>query len=126
MAQKPRSTRATVPRLGKELKRSFFDRSVLEVAPDLIGEEIVRESSKLLILVYRANVADDKVPHLSLMVEKVKLVELLLRLSLDMQKISPKQYWGVTQLTESISKQATAWKKYAAKRPLHGGQGRHD
>ena len=92
----------------------------------LIGEEIVRESSKLLILVYRANVADDKVPHLSLMVEKVKLVELLLRLSLDMQKISPKQYWGVTQLTESISKQATAWKKYAAKRPLHGGQGRHD
>ena len=92
----------------------------------LIGEEIVRESSKLLILVYRANVADDKVPNLSLMVEKVKLVELLLRLSLDMQKISPKQYWGVTQLTESISKQATAWKKYAAKRPLHGGQGRHD
>ena len=92
----------------------------------LIGEEIVLESSKLLILVYRANVADDKVPHLSLMVEKVKLVELLLRLSLDMQKISPKQYWGVTQLTESISKQATAWKKYAAKRPLHGGQGRHD
>ena len=92
----------------------------------LIGEEIVRESSKLLILVYRANVADDKVPHLSLMVEKVKLVELLLRLSLDMQKISPKQYWGVTQLTESISKQATAWKKYAAKLPLHGGQGRHD
>lgn len=37
MAQKPRSTRATVPRLGKALKRSFFDRSVLEVAPDLIG-----------------------------------------------------------------------------------------
>ncbi|MGK2829191.1 four helix bundle protein [Ralstonia pseudosolanacearum] len=92
----------------------------------LIGEEIVRESSKLLLLVYRANVSDDKVPHLALMVEKVKLVELLLRLSLDMQKISPKQYWGVTQLTESISKQATAWKKYAAKRPLHGGQGRHD
>ncbi|WP_375782986.1 DNA-3-methyladenine glycosylase [Bradyrhizobium sp. Pha-3] len=37
MPQKPRSTTATAPRLGKALKRSFFDRSVHEVAPDLIG-----------------------------------------------------------------------------------------
>ena len=37
MAQKPQSTRATAPRLGKQLKRGFFDRSVHEVAPDLIG-----------------------------------------------------------------------------------------
>ncbi|MFB9267371.1 DNA-3-methyladenine glycosylase [Bradyrhizobium erythrophlei] len=37
MAQKPRSTAAAAPRLGKRLKRSFFDRSVHEVAPDLIG-----------------------------------------------------------------------------------------
>jgi DNA-3-methyladenine glycosylase len=37
MAQKPKSTPAETPRLGKKLKRSFFDRSVHEVAPDLIG-----------------------------------------------------------------------------------------
>ncbi|GKQ50938.1 putative 3-methyladenine DNA glycosylase [Bradyrhizobium sp. Ce-3] len=37
MAQKPRFTRATAPRLGKTLKRAFFDRSVHEVAPELIG-----------------------------------------------------------------------------------------
>ena len=37
MAQRPQSTRATAPRLGKALKRAFFDRSVHEVAPDLIG-----------------------------------------------------------------------------------------
>ncbi|WP_234775224.1 four helix bundle protein [Paraburkholderia tropica] len=92
----------------------------------LIGEEIVRESAKLLILVYRANVAEDKVPHLTHLMERVKLVELLLRLALDMGKISPRQYWGVTRMTESISKQTTAWKKHSAKRPLHGGQGRHD
>ncbi len=42
----------------------------------LIGEEIVRESAKLLILVYRANVAEDKVPHLTHLMERVKLVEL--------------------------------------------------
>ncbi|MBR0693154.1 DNA-3-methyladenine glycosylase [Bradyrhizobium lablabi] len=37
MAQNSRSTAAATPRLGKPLKRSFFDRSVHEVAPDLIG-----------------------------------------------------------------------------------------
>jgi DNA-3-methyladenine glycosylase len=32
---------ATAPRLGKPLKRSFFARSVLEVAPDLIGATLL-------------------------------------------------------------------------------------
>jgi len=37
MAQSTKSGRAAVPALGKPLKRAFFDRSVHEVAPDLIG-----------------------------------------------------------------------------------------
>ncbi len=43
MAQKPQSTAAEAPRLGKPLKRSFFDRSVHEVAPDLIGATFLVE-----------------------------------------------------------------------------------
>ena len=30
-----------VPKLGRPLKRSFFDRPVLEVAPDLIGATLL-------------------------------------------------------------------------------------
>jgi DNA-3-methyladenine glycosylase len=37
MAQNPKPAGAVVPPLGKPLKRRFFDRSVHEVAPDLIG-----------------------------------------------------------------------------------------
>ncbi len=37
MVQNPKSGGATALPLGKPLKRSFFDRSVHEVAPDLIG-----------------------------------------------------------------------------------------
>lgn len=37
MVQNPKPATATAPRIGKPLKRSFFARSVLEVAPDLIG-----------------------------------------------------------------------------------------
>lgn len=38
MVQKPRSTS---PAIGKPLKRSFFSRNVLEVAPDLIGATLL-------------------------------------------------------------------------------------
>src|ERR1700748_2472381 len=37
MAQNSRSAERDVPKLGKRLTRGFFDRSVHEVAPDLIG-----------------------------------------------------------------------------------------
>ena len=37
MVQKSKPSAAISPALGKPLKRSFFDRSVHEVAPDLIG-----------------------------------------------------------------------------------------
>jgi DNA-3-methyladenine glycosylase len=41
MVQNSKSTGAVSPRLGKPLKRSFFDRGVHEVAPDLIGATLL-------------------------------------------------------------------------------------
>jgi DNA-3-methyladenine glycosylase len=41
MAQGSESAAAKLPRLGKPIKRRFFDRSVHEVAPDLIGATLL-------------------------------------------------------------------------------------
>ena len=41
MVQISKPAEATAPRLGKPLKRAFFDRSVHEVAPDLIGATLL-------------------------------------------------------------------------------------
>ena len=41
MAKNPTPAAAAAPRLGKPLKRSFFNRSVHEVAPDLIGATLL-------------------------------------------------------------------------------------
>jgi DNA-3-methyladenine glycosylase len=41
MAQNPKPAETSVPRLGKPLKRSFFNRSVHDVAPDLIGATLL-------------------------------------------------------------------------------------
>ncbi|AXK61502.1 four helix bundle protein [Burkholderia sp. IDO3] len=92
---------------------------------EVMGKDIAKETGRLLRLVYRANVAADKVPHLAQLQEHVKYVEMLLQLSLDMGKISPRQFFGLTKLTESLGKQTTAWKNSSLKRPPHGGQGRH-
>jgi DNA-3-methyladenine glycosylase len=41
MAQNPKPAETSAPRLGKPLKRSFFNRSVHQVAPDLIGTTLL-------------------------------------------------------------------------------------
>jgi DNA-3-methyladenine glycosylase len=41
MVQNSKSAAAAVPALGRPLKRAFFDRSVHEVAPDLIGATLL-------------------------------------------------------------------------------------
>ena len=41
MLQRPAPTNQTAPNLGRPLKRSFFARSVHEVAPDLIGATLL-------------------------------------------------------------------------------------
>jgi DNA-3-methyladenine glycosylase len=43
MVQISKPAEAKTPRLGKPLKRAFFDRSVHEVAPDLIGTTLLVE-----------------------------------------------------------------------------------
>ncbi|VVE90771.1 four helix bundle protein [Pandoraea bronchicola] len=101
----------------KNMERSF---------KHLIGEDIVDETKKLLLLVYRANVAEDKIPHLTLLIERVKLVEMLFMLAWDMKEITDRQYWAVINLTGSISKQTIKWREWAASRPSHGGSRRRD
>ena len=41
MVQSPKPSDTATPRLGKPLKRAFFNRSVHEVAPDLIGATLL-------------------------------------------------------------------------------------
>jgi len=81
----------------------------------LIGEEMRSECVKMTVLIFRANVATDKVPYIQEIRERVQVVELMLRMSVDMRWISPKHYSTAVLLTQSIGKQATGWKQYNSK-----------
>ena len=94
----------------------------------LIGEEIAKESSAIMILVFRANVAQEKEPYLLKLIERLQVIELMLRLAMDKRLISRSGYAKAIELSTSIGKQANGWRRAASNttRPLHGGQGRHD
>jgi hypothetical protein len=90
-----------------------------------VGEKITDECVEIIVLVYRANVAADKSPHLSELIERLQVINLMLRLAFNKRKIGTDAYARAVELTTSIGKQANGWKKAANNRPLHGGQGSH-
>jgi hypothetical protein len=94
-----------------------------------IGEKINLECIEITILVFRANVAQEKEPYLLKLIERLQVIELMLRLSVDKRLISRAAYAKAIELSTSIGKQANGWRRASVNstlRPLHGGQGRHD
>ena len=63
MVQNSKSAGAEVPAPGKPLKRAFFDRSVHEVAPDLIGATLLMDGVGGLIVEVEAYHHTDPAAH---------------------------------------------------------------
>ena len=78
-----------------------------------VGEKIETECVDIMVLVFRANCAREKGPHLLDLIERLQVIELLLRLSRDKRLISTKQYALAVSLTNSIGKQASGWRRSA-------------
>ncbi len=86
----------------------------------LIGEKVREECVEIVVLIFRANVATNKISHLEKLLEHLQVIELLLRLSRDKRFISTGQYARVIDITDSIGKQSTGWKKQQALSPAVG------
>lgn len=78
-----------------------------------LGAKMRDECIELLVLIARANAARDKAPHLVEIVERVQVVDFLLRIFKDKRFIGVKQHADAIQLTGSVGKQANGWKKNA-------------
>ena len=82
-----------------------------------LGKRVIDECIEVLMLIARANATQDKRPHLTLLVEKVQVVEFLMRLFKDNRFISVSQHAKAIEVTASIGKQANAWKRYTPTAP---------
>ncbi|MFZ6755791.1 four helix bundle protein [Undibacterium sp. Ji50W] len=78
-----------------------------------IGGEIRGLCVQSVILIARANAAQDKAVHLTNLLEHIHAAEILFRLCKDMRFISTKQYAEAVQLTDAVGKQANGWRKSA-------------
>ena len=86
----------------------------------LMGDEIRKECMAIALLIFRANVAANKIPHIEQLLERLQVIELAIRLSKDMRFISTKQYAEVIEHTDAVGKQAQGWKKQQAASPDGG------
>jgi hypothetical protein len=80
-----------------------------------LGQRLRDEVIELLVLIYRANSQKDKAPVISELLERILVVELLVRLCHDLRILTRKHYAALVQMTESLARQAEGWKKSANK-----------
>ena len=79
-----------------------------------LGSKIRDEAVAITVLIFRANTVTDKAPHLDSLIERLQVIELILRLSRDKRLISTGQYAQAMDMTNSIGKQATGWLRASA------------
>ncbi len=79
-----------------------------------MANKLREECVEIVLLVYRANSAINKVPHLTALLERLQVAELLFRLCKDLKCISVDQYAAAIELTNSIGKQTNGWRKHSA------------
>jgi hypothetical protein len=90
--------------LAKNMRRDF---------KQSIGGKLRDEGVEIVTLIFRANCAREKAPHLETLIERLQVAELLLRLSRDKRLISTGQYAKAIELTNKVGKQAGGWRRSA-------------
>lgn len=81
-----------------------------------LGQKLKDEIIDLVILIYRANSAKDKANHLEMIVERVQLIQLLIRLCHDIRILKRKHYAELAEKTDSLARQAQGWLKAGTKK----------
>jgi hypothetical protein len=76
-----------------------------------LGEQLKKETTELVILIYQANNRRDKKIVIEQAKEKIETIRLLVRLSKDLKIISLKSFVNINKYIQSSSKQISGWEK---------------
>ncbi len=68
-----------------------------------LGQKIKDELIQIVILIYRANSAKDKLQHIQEILERIQAVQLLMRLSHDMKILPRRHYAALSEMTENLA-----------------------
>ncbi|NRR28856.1 four helix bundle protein [Oxalobacteraceae bacterium] len=84
-----------------------------------LGGRMRDECVEMIMLISRANASKDKAPHITGLLERLQVAEVLFRLFVDKKFISLSQFASAIELTAQIGRQAGGWrKKFPASSPV--------
>ncbi len=81
-----------------------------------VGESLKKETVELIMLIYRANISRDKSATIQTAREHIEVIRLLIRIMKDMRQIGIKQFVGINEKVENVSRQLAGWKKSQSKK----------
>lgn len=79
------------------------------------GQKLKDELIELVVMIYRANSATDKNQHIQSILERVQAIQLLMRLSHDMRILARRHYAALSEMTDSLARQAQGWLRSSGK-----------
>lgn len=81
-----------------------------------LGNDVLKDAARLARLVFHANCAADKTPHLNQLLEELHALEFSLQLLHDLGCFPKEKHKKAIALSASIGKQATSWRNSYAKK----------
>jgi len=108
-------TELEIHKTAEELLGMALDlvRNIPRDLKNVVGAKIRDECLQALVLIGRANMSRDKLPHLNSLLESIWILNYLLRALTNKGMISHGQHAKAMKLTASVGRQANAWKKHA-------------
>lgn len=108
-------TNLEIHKVAEELLGLSLDlvRNIPRDLKQVVGAKIRDECLQVLVLIGRANMTRDKLPHINLLLESIWMLNYLLRVLTNRGLISKGQHAKAMMMTASIGRQANAWKKSA-------------
>ena len=81
-----------------------------------LGDKIRNECIELVVFIYKANsLRQHREEHLKQILERVQVIELMLRLAKDLRLFSVTVFSEIVFLTDSLARQAQGWISHTAK-----------
>jgi len=108
-------TELEIHKTAEELLGMALDlvRNIPRDLKNVVGAKIRDECLQALVLIGRANMSRDKLPHLNSLLESIWILNYLLRALTNKGMSSHGQHAKAMKLTASVGRQANAWKKHA-------------
>lgn len=80
-----------------------------------LGDKIRNECIELVVFIYKANsLRQQREEHLHQILERVQVIELMLRLAKDLRLFNVNAFSEIVALTDSLARQAQGWIKHTA------------